>query len=118
MDNNFLENRDQQILKKILSEIGLIETWCITLDKNLFLEDELIQRAITMTLINIGELVKNLSEEFRKQNPNIPWRSISGMRDIAAHKYQTLKMEDVWTTINSDLLKFKELLLGLIESEL
>jgi uncharacterized protein with HEPN domain len=118
MDNNFLENRDLQILKKILSEIKLIENWCVALDKNLFLEDELTQRAITMTLINIGELVKNLSEEIRKQNPNIPWRSISGMRDIAAHKYQSLKMEDVWITINSDLLKFKLFLLGLIESEL
>ncbi|MZQ96659.1 MAG: hypothetical protein GT601_03185 [Acidaminobacter sp.] len=50
MDNNFLENRDQQILKKILSEIDLIETWCITLDKNLFLEDELIQRAIQIKM--------------------------------------------------------------------
>ena len=48
MDNNFLENRDLQILKKILSEIKLIENWCVALDKNLFLEDELTQRAVTI----------------------------------------------------------------------
>jgi uncharacterized protein with HEPN domain len=52
-----------------------------------------------MTLINIGELVKNLGENIREQHSTIPWRAISGMRDIAAHKYQTLRIDRVWNTI-------------------
>ena len=56
-----------------------------------------------MTLINIGELVKNLSEDFKLEYPLIPWRRITGMRDITAHKYQTLRMEDVWLTATQDI---------------
>ena len=32
----------------------------------------------------------------------IPWQAIAGMRDIASHKYQTLRMEDVYNTVKVD----------------
>lgn len=85
-------SKDIIILKKILSEIQIIESMIHGLNTKLFLEDEKLKRAVCMTLINIGELVKNLSDDIRTQHKDIPWREISGMRDIAAHKYQTLKI--------------------------
>ena len=33
--------------------------------------------------------------ELKEAHKEIPWRAISGMRDITAHKYQTLRKEDV-----------------------
>ena len=33
---------------------------------------------------------------------SVPWRAIAGFRDIAAHKYQTLKMADVYETVKTD----------------
>lgn len=45
-----------------------------------------------MGIINIGELVKSLTEETGAEHKNIPWKLIAGFRDIAAHKYQTLKI--------------------------
>jgi len=59
-----------------------------------------------MTLINIGELVKHLSEEFRMANGHVPWKSISGLRDIAVHGYQTLRMQDVWVNASEDIPLF------------
>lgn len=58
--------------------------------------------AISMTVINIGELVKNITDEMRSNHRDIPWKAIAGMRDIAAHKYQTLRMEDVYNTVVMD----------------
>lgn len=43
-----------------------------------FLTDEKLKRAISMTVLNIGELVKNITEETRKEYPQIPWRAIAG----------------------------------------
>lgn len=63
-----------------------------------------------MTLINIGELTKSLTEDFRQAYNHIPWKAIAGMRDITAHKYQTLKMGDVWVTLEDDIPKLKTLL--------
>jgi uncharacterized protein with HEPN domain len=66
-----------------------------------------------MTLINIGELVKNLTSELKSQHAEIPWRAISGMRDVTAHKYQTLRMEDVWLTVKEDIPLFKSKVLDI-----
>lgn len=60
-----------------------------------------------MTLINIGELVKNLTEEFKSNYNHIPWKAIAGMRDITVHKYQTLKMGDVWVTLENEIPSLK-----------
>lgn len=79
-----------------------------------FRENELLKRASCMTVINIGELVKNLSEDIKTKYREMPWKLIAGFRDIAAHKYQTLHMEDVFETIDNDFeeleMKIEEIL--------
>ena len=97
-----MERRDTVILKKVLSEIEIAEKMMGERTLQDFESDEMLKRAICMTVINIGELVKNLSDSFRKEYSAIPWRAISGFRDIAAHKYQTLRMEDVYETVAAD----------------
>lgn len=70
-----------------------------------------------MTLINIGELVKNLSDDLKRGTPRIPWRSIAGLRDVTAHRYQTLRMGDVWITAQQDIPQLKEDLLKTMNNE-
>ncbi|MEW6625002.1 MAG: HepT-like ribonuclease domain-containing protein [Bacillota bacterium] len=83
-----MNNRDLQIVKKILSEVTIVEALIDGFNLEKFLKDERTKRAACMTLINIGELVKNLTEEFKSKYNLIPWRAIAGMRDITVHKYQ------------------------------
>ena len=56
-----------------------------------------------MTLINIGELIKNLDFEFRQNHPNIPWKDMAGLRDVAAHGYFTLRMNDIWIYASEEI---------------
>lgn len=72
-----------------------------------FLANEVVKRAIAMTAINIGELVKTVTMELREQYPEIPWRP-AGMRDLAAHKYATLRMEDIYSTVTTNFPKLKK----------
>ena len=102
-----MNNRDHQIIKKILSEIYIMEDLIKGLNLEGFLEDEKTKRACCMTLINIGELVKSLTDEFKVSFDYIPWKAIAGMRDITAHKYQTLKMGDIWVTIKNEIPNLK-----------
>ncbi len=102
-----MNNRDYQIISKILQEINIIENLVIGYDLEKFVEDERTKRAVCMTLINIGELTKSLTEDFKQAHNYIEWRGIAGMRDITAHKYQTLKMGDVWVTLDNDIPKLK-----------
>lgn len=102
-----MQHRDKIIIQKVISEIdiGLEILGDITLEA--FLKDEKIKRAVGMTVINIGELVKNITLDTRREYPQIPWKAVAGMRDIAAHKYQTLRMEDVYYTAKKDFSALK-----------
>ena len=102
-----MERRDQIILKKVLGEISIAQEMVGNQTLEQFLKNEMLMRAIGMTVINIGELVKNLSENCRRAYPVIPWKAVAGFRDIAAHKYQTLRMEDVYETVQADFPTLK-----------
>ncbi len=56
-------------------------------------------------------------DEFRTTNNQIPWKSIAGFRDIAAHKYQTLHMQDVYYTVTTDFTNLKENIIKILETE-
>lgn len=99
--------RDKQICEKLLAEISVADELLTGFSQEEFVSDERTARAVCMTLINIGELVKGLSPELREAHREIPWRAIAGMRDVTAHKYQTLSKEDVFNTCTVDLPSFK-----------
>lgn len=102
-----MQHRDKIILQKVIGEIDIgIEMLGQTSLQD-FLLDEKLKRAVGMTVINIGELVKNITDEMRVMHPEVPWKAIAGMRDIAAHKYQTLRMEDVYNTVEQDFFSLK-----------
>ena len=54
-------------------------------------------------ILQIGELSSGLSEDFKNNHNEIPWRSIKGMRNIVAHKYGTIDLETVWEVLTEDI---------------
>ena len=68
-----------------------------------------------MTVVTGGELVKNLDDDFRVAH--VPWKDIAGFRDVAARKYQTLRMEDVYVTASDDFDALATMLGEIIEAE-
>lgn len=102
-----MERRDRIILQKISSEIRIAQAMMGDCSLDVFRENEMLMRAVSMTVINIGELVKNLSDDCRRSNPQVPWKEIAGFRDVAAHKYQTLRMDDVYETVVVDFPTLK-----------
>jgi uncharacterized protein with HEPN domain len=92
-----MNKRDRIILCKIIEESEYLFDIIADIDEQVFLSDEKLMRATCMTLINIGELVKNLTEDFRLSHGQIPWKELAGLRDVTAHGYFTLRMDDIWT---------------------
>ena len=111
-----MQRSDRIILQKIINavEVGLKVFNGISLET--FLNDDGMKLAMSMTIIRIGELVKNLSEEIRQKNSQIEWRAIAGFRDIAAHKYDTLRMRDVYDTIKNELPELKKQIEKILET--
>ena len=56
-----------------------------------------------MCVVQIGELVGQLSEELKKQNSAIPWRVIKDTRNFYVHAYGAIDVESVWETLTGDI---------------
>lgn len=59
--------------------------------------------AVVRNLEIIGEAANNIPIEFKKQNREIPWAQIVGMRNKVIHEYFGVDLEILWQTIQADL---------------
>ena len=112
-----MQRRDKIALQKILKVIE--ETLEIFKDTSLenFLNNKERQFAMTMSILRIGELVKNLTMNFRKNNPQVKWKAIAGFRDIMAHRYEVINMDDLYNTIKKDFPELKMQIEKILEAE-
>ena len=104
-------------VKKDLSIIEHILAYCAEIEQTVtrfggtfesFETDKIYRNAATMCILQIGELVGRLSPEFTAAHPDVPWRSIKGMRNVAAHAYGSISIPDVWDTITVDIPVLKD----------
>jgi uncharacterized protein with HEPN domain len=70
-----MNNYNKIVLKKIERETVVIAEMIAGYNYDDFLKDEKTKRAVCMALNNIGELVKILTDEMKRTNAIIPWRS-------------------------------------------
>lgn len=76
------------------------------LSKAEFFEDKRTQQAVIMSLIIIGEAsTKTMDQypDFAAGQPQVPWRSMRGMRNRIAHGYFEINLEVVWDTVQHAL---------------
>lgn len=95
----------------------MIEEYSLNLSEDDFYSNAQIQDAIVRRLEIIGEAAKNVDDDFRNKYPQIPWKKISGMRDIIAHEYFGVKIERVWEVVKKDLPHLKQEMVLIVEKE-
>ena len=76
--------------------------------RDAFFGQRMIQDATLRKLEIIGQAVKNLSDETRSREPEIPWKQIAGMRDKVIHDYFGVNLEIVWAVVEKELPKLKQ----------
>jgi uncharacterized protein with HEPN domain len=95
--------RDSQALIDILTGIQQVLRYTQGLKRENLQQDDEKQAAILYRLIVIGEATKRLSNHFREQHPNIPWRQMAGLRDVVIHDYDELDFDILWNVIQVNL---------------
>lgn len=76
------------------------------LSKDEFLGDKRTQQAVIMSLVIIGEAATKIMDQhagFANGHPQIPWRSMRGMRNRIAHGYFEIDLDIVWETVQTAL---------------
>jgi len=112
-----INRRDDIVAKKVIREIEDIQRYIVGMTSENFNMDDKTQKAVVMSLINIGELSKAFSEEFVTLNNQIPWKHIQATRNVAAHRYEAIDFQLVWKTINDDLPVLQNILNNSITSQ-
>jgi uncharacterized protein with HEPN domain len=67
--------------------------------------------AIEACLYNIqiiGEVVSQLPDDVKQNEPKIPWILIKGMRNRLIHEYFGTDLPVVWNVIKNELPSFKD----------
>ena len=95
--------KDQCIIKDIIKKCQRIVSKNSGIDFSSFSVNLDLIEIICFNLIQIGELVNKLSEDFINSYSDEDWRSIRGMRNRIAHGYDSVDYETVYESINVDV---------------
>lgn len=99
---------DQVYLRHILDSIEKIQRYLQGVLKEDFDQNSMLQDAVIRQIEIIGEAARNVSEEFKEKNPEIPWLTMTGMRNKLIHEYFAVNSSIVWDTIMGDLPVLKQ----------
>ena len=65
--------------------------------------DRMLNLSLVHLLEIIGEAAVDISPEFSKKYPLVPWSEIVGMRNRLIHGYYDIDLDIVWRTIKEDV---------------
>lgn len=102
-----MKEEDILYVGHILDAIDQIGEYLKGSDSKSFIKNALLIDGVARQLAIIGEAANHLSDEFRSEHPNIPFRDIVGMRNIIIHEYAGVGAEFLWETYAHDLPELK-----------
>lgn len=94
---------DEERLADILHAIAEIRSLSAGKTQDDLRNDTVVQRAILFEIIALGEAASQLSRHLCSRHPEVPWRSVTGMRNRIVHEYFAIKLSVLWQTITVDL---------------
>jgi uncharacterized protein with HEPN domain len=62
-------------------------------------DGELLRAAAERYLITIGNVVEKLHSDYKDAFPGVPWRAVTGIRNLVAHHYDKVDLQVVWRSI-------------------
>ena len=106
-----MPKRDYNLyIDDILEAISKIEEYTGQLDFDKFSKNSMTIDATVRNFEIIGEAVKHISSDIKKQHPDIPWKVMAGMRNKLVHEYFGVDKKVLWKTIKEDIVPVKSLI--------
>lgn len=93
------KNKDLRILKSTLVYCEDVESALNRFGKDfeVFAHDRVFFHAVSMSVMQVGELANKLSEEFKeKNNTQVDWCRLRYIRNLFAHAYSNINIRTVW----------------------
>ena len=72
-------------------------------DETRFRASRLVQDAVVRNLQTLAESSQRLTDKIKASEPDVPWRAISGFRNILVHDYLAIDVDAVWLVVDQEL---------------
>ena len=95
--------RDDAYLLDMLLAAREARGFVLLADIEEFRANRMIQLAVLKAVEIVGEAASRVSDAFTSEHPDIPWRSIIGMRNRLVHDYAGIDLDRVWETVHNDI---------------
>ena len=100
---------DVLYIDHIIESVQMIEGYIAGVTCEVFCSNHMMYDAVIRNLQVLAESTQKISEIVKIQNPQIPWRDISGFRNILVHDYlEGIDQNAVWNIIKNDLPDLKK----------
>lgn len=107
------------VLQKMLYYCNQIEKHINQVDASyeVYISDTMFRKAVDMCIIQIGELTTRLTDDFKAQHSEIPWRAIKAIRNVFVHDYEEVNLESAWRDLTEDVPNLKTQLTKILSAE-
>ncbi|MEA1888238.1 MAG: DUF86 domain-containing protein [Pseudomonadota bacterium] len=79
--------------------------------KEHFYSSRLVQDAVVRNLQVMSESSQRLSEDTKQLYPEIPWKQISGFRNILVHDNLGVDLDVIWSVVEQELPRLQQALI-------
>lgn len=79
-----------------------------------WMEDPLFVDAVVRNLEILGEAAKNVPPGLREGHPLVPWRDISRLRDVLAHRYFGVDVETIRDIVANEIVPLRDALAAMV----
>ena len=114
-----MNTKDSNTIRHMLKYCEQINETSLEFDnsKERFIESTTFRNAVCLCLLQIGELVTVLSDEFKANNAKIPWREIKLLRNIVAHHYGKVDFDIIWDILITDIPELHHFCKNIIDEQ-
>ena len=106
-----MKDKDKVCLEKIGGYCREIISFLEGVSYEDFLDSNMLKFSCSFVLGQIGELVKQMSDEAKEHHNKVAWHKIAGFRNRIIHEYDKLNLSFVWEAVTEsipELLNYTE----------
>jgi uncharacterized protein with HEPN domain len=90
-------------LDDIVASCDKIGRYTLGMTFESFRDSDLVVDAVTRNLELIGEASKSVPEDIRNRYAAVPWRKMTGLRDVVVHGYFRVDVRLLWDIVERDV---------------
>lgn len=100
MDN--IKN-DSYYIEKIVNDLWFISFHMADVTLEEFGKNDILLDSMMFRMIQISENSKRLTDDYKLKKANVPWNSISRLRNRIVHDYGNVDLNVVYDTLKNDV---------------